>query len=174
MFSCKKCNQPLYVKGANLKDKILTLDARCINGHKSKRRIAEHQIEEMSSEIFSRMYTCLDCGLQMTQLNTEIHGQHAESIFLCPIHGPKKREFPASFLAAVSLSGVEVDTTEAILKSFRCPQCHQVYAISEIEKRGGVLELHTRCPNNHRSVRYISDKLEPDIKKKLLQRHSPD
>ena len=116
MFSCKKCNQPLYVKGPNLKDKILTLDARCINGHKSKRRIAEHQIEEMSSEIFSRMYTCLDCGLQMTQLNTEMHGKHAESIFLCPIHGPKKREFPSSFLAAVSLSGVEVDSTEAILK----------------------------------------------------------
>ncbi|MHA1576157.1 MAG: hypothetical protein ACTSU3_02235, partial [Candidatus Thorarchaeota archaeon] len=103
----------------------------------------------MSSEIFSRMYTCLDCGLQMTQMKTELHGKHAESIFLCPIHGPKKREFPASFLPAVSLSGVDVDSTEAILKSFRCPQCNQVYAVSEIEKRGDVLELHTRCPNNH-------------------------
>ncbi|MHA1927610.1 MAG: hypothetical protein ACTSV2_03410 [Candidatus Thorarchaeota archaeon] len=106
----------------------------------------------------------------MSLVSTETHKDQAESLFVCPIHGPVKRDYPISFHTAVEIAGAEVDTTESIIRSFRCPQCRQVYAISNIVARDDMLELSTRCSNGHKAVRFVPIKLESEIKNKLLQR----
>ncbi|MHA1908383.1 MAG: hypothetical protein ACW98Y_13875 [Candidatus Thorarchaeota archaeon] len=170
MFSCKKCTSPLYLESAILKDKILKMDVQCILGHKSVRRIAEHQIEEMAGDIFDRMYTCLDCGYAMQLLETEIHEGSAEGSFLCPNHGIQKREFPAQYLGHVNLAGAECDPYQAVRDSFTCSQCGQVYAVSDMEENRGVLEMSVRCANGHKNTKYLSASADSNFVKTILQR----
>ncbi len=170
MFSCTKCGLSLHIEHATIQDKILTLNVRCLNGHKGVRRIAEHQANEIAGDVFSRMLTCLECGRDMSQLGTDIHEGIAESIFLCPVHGPQVREFPSQYLGPITIAASDVDPTQAILDSFHCPECGQLSAISEIESRNGMLVMELRCANGHKSKRYIPSQLDESIMKKLLQR----
>ena len=105
MFSCRRCNEPLYVRSADLHDMILTMDVQCLNGHKGVRRVAEHQAKEMTSDLFKKMYVCLECGLSMSLIESQTSGLRVYSTFLCPIHGPQKREYPLAFAPSVSLAG---------------------------------------------------------------------
>ncbi|TXT55965.1 MAG: hypothetical protein BAJATHORv1_30349 [Candidatus Thorarchaeota archaeon] len=170
MFSCRKCNEPLYIRSAEIKDKILTMEVQCINGHKGIRRLAEHQAQDMSADLFTKMFYCLECGSEMAQISTEVDGETVHSILLCPIHGPQKREFPTPFLPAVSLLGADVNPNRAIIESFRCPECGHVYAVSDIENRNGILEVYVRCPNGHKDRRYLVSSIEESVLKKILQR----
>jgi len=153
-----------------MKDKILTMEVQCLRGHKSVRRLSEHQATEMAAEVFKRLYTCTECGSNMTHIEERVNGTKIESVFLCPIHGPQKREFPRSFHALVELAGADVDSPRSIIDSFRCPQCGLVYAINAIDQRQGVLEVETRCANGHKTIRYLPRSLETTLLKNILQR----
>jgi len=170
VFSCKRCDAPLYIHRAELKDKILTMEVQCLKGHKSVRRLSEHQATEMAPEVFKRLYTCTDCGSNMTHIEERGTGTMIESVFLCPIHGPQKREFPRSFHATVELAGADVDSPRSIIDSFRCPQCSLVYAVNEIDQRRGIIEVETRCANGHRATRYLPSSLDTSLLKNILQR----
>ena len=170
MFTCKRCGDSLYILSAETKDKILTMQVQCLRGHKSVRRLSEHQASEMASEIFKKLYICTDCGSNMTHIEERIQGDSIEALFLCPIHGPQKREFPRFFHAFVELAGAEVDSPRSIIDSFRCPQCGLIYAVNEIDQRRGVLEVETRCANGHKATRYLPSSLDTKLLKNILQR----
>ncbi len=153
-----------------MKDKILTMNVQCLRGHKSVRRLSDHQAKEMASDVFKRLYTCTDCGSNMTHIEERGHGNKIESLFLCPIHGPQKREFPRSFGSTVDLVGADVDSPRSIIDSFRCPQCGLVYAVNEIDQRRGILEVDTRCANGHKAIRYLPSSIDTTLLKNILQR----
>ncbi len=153
-----------------MKDKILTMEVQCLRGHKSVRRLSEHQATEMAPEVFKRLYTCTDCGSNMTLIEERGAGTKIEGVFLCPIHGPQKREFPCSFHATVELAGADVDSPRSIIDSYRCPQCGLVYAVTSIDQRQGVLEVETRCANGHKATRYLPRSLDTTLLKNILQR----
>ncbi|MFW9963818.1 MAG: hypothetical protein ACFFCX_09660 [Candidatus Sifarchaeia archaeon] len=170
MFSCKTCGDPLYIRNAEMKDKILTMDVQCLNGHKSVRRLSEHQAKDMAPEVFKRLYICTECGSNMTHIEERGHGNSIESVFLCPIHGPQKREFPSTFHAMVELAGADVDSPRSIIDSFRCSSCGLVFAVNEIDLRQGIFEIETRCANGHKNTRYLPTSLEISLQKNILQR----
>lgn len=170
MFTCKKCSQQLYIQAAEIKDKILKMDVQCVNGHRSVRRLAAHQAQEMAPDLFKKLFMCTDCASSMTQLSTIPHHSQIESTFLCPIHGPVKREFPVQFQSIVEILGADVDSLGSILDSFKCLACGQVYAVSGIRNRSGFLEMLVRCSNGHKAVRYVPDNAEEELLKQLLQR----
>jgi transcription elongation factor Elf1 len=170
LFTCKKCQESLYILNAELQDHILTLETQCLNGHKSARRLAEHQVQDVSPEIFKKMFVCTECGLNMTLVDTIVQGLKTEGIFLCPCHGIQKREFPREYLSTIQVAAAEVDSPRAIIDSFRCPQCGLVYAVSGIELRRGIIEVDVRCANGHKTNRYLPGNLEPALLKKILQR----
>jgi ssDNA-binding Zn-finger/Zn-ribbon topoisomerase 1/DNA-directed RNA polymerase subunit RPC12/RpoP len=170
LFSCKKCGEPLYIKSAETKDRIVTFEVQCLRGHRGARRLAEHQLEDISQDIFRKMFTCLECGSSMSLIESQIQDSKVESTVLCPIHGRETREFPRKFLPAVELLIPDVDSERAIMDSFRCPQCGLVYAVSDIEYRDGVFETEVRCANGHRATRYLPKSIDEGLLKKILQR----
>ncbi len=170
MFCCRKCGEPLYVRSAEMHDMILTMDVQCLKGHKGVRRASEHQAQGMANEIFGRMFVCLECGLNMTLVDTQTVGQKVYSVFLCPVHGPQKREYPAAFIPTIGLAGAEVDSPKSVLESFKCSTCGQPYAIGDITERHAVLEMLVRCSNGHRAIRYVPTSIESPILKGILQR----
>jgi len=170
VFSCKKCNEPLFIQNAEMIDRILTLETQCLNGHKSARRVSDHYLQEMGSEIFKKMFICLDCGSNMSLIETRVQGSKVEGLLLCPRHGVQKREFPQSFLPTIELTASEIDSPRSIIDSFRCPQCGLIYAVHGMENRGGLIELDTRCANGHRAQRFLPENIDPILLKKILQR----
>ncbi|TFG30022.1 hypothetical protein EU528_08825 [Candidatus Thorarchaeota archaeon] len=170
MFSCKKCNEPLFIRNAEMKDRILTLETQCLNGHKSARRVSDHNLQEMGPEIFKKMFICLYCGSNMSLVETRLQGSKVEGLFLCPKHGVEKREFPEFLLSTIEITASEVDSPRSIIDSFRCPQCGLIYAVHEMEKRGGLIEIDTRCANGHRAQRFLPETIDPPLLKRILQR----
>ena len=106
----------------------------------------------------------------MTLLGQYEQGSRIEGLFLCPIHGTEKREFPRAYLAAVEFAASSVDTARSITDSFRCGQCGLVFAVSNIDERDQVLELAVRCANGHKHDRFIPLSIDSDLLKKILQR----
>jgi len=153
-----------------MKDRILTLETQCLNGHKGARRISETNIQEMGSEIFKKMFVCLECGANLSLVETRLQGSKVEGLMLCPVHGVQKREFPQSLLSMIEVTASEVDGPRSIIDSFRCPQCGFIYAISEMEMRGGVIELDARCANGHRTQRFLPQAIDSALLKRILQR----
>ncbi|MFW9981698.1 MAG: hypothetical protein ACFFE3_07265, partial [Candidatus Thorarchaeota archaeon] len=170
MFTCKRCGDPLFIHTAELKDKILKMYVQCLRGHKSVRRLSEHQAMEMAPEVFKRLYTCTECGSNMTHIEEKSNGLKIESLFLCPIHGPQKRDFPRVFGSTVDLVGADVDSPRSIIDSFRCPQCGLVYVVNEVDQRRGILEIETRCANGHKTTRYLPSSIDTTLLKNILQR----
>lgn len=146
------------------------MNVQCLRGHKSVRRLSEHQAMEMAPEVFKRLYICTECGSNMTHIEERGNGNKIESVFLCPIHGPQKREFPRAFGSTVDLVGADVDSPRSIIDSFRCPQCGLVYAVNEIDQRRGILEVDTRCANGHKTTRYLPSSIDTTLLKNILQR----
>ncbi|MHA1950795.1 MAG: hypothetical protein ACXAAO_01185 [Candidatus Thorarchaeota archaeon] len=170
MFTCKRCGDPLYIHSAEMKDKILKMNVQCLRGHKSVRRLSEHQAKEMAPDVFKRLYTCTECGSNMTHIEERGHGNNIESLFLCPIHGPQKREFPRAFGSNVDLVGADVDSPRSIIDSFRCPHDGLVYAVNAIDQRRGILEVDARCAKGHKTTRYLPNSIESTLLKNILQR----
>ncbi|MGY5859853.1 MAG: hypothetical protein RTU63_10825 [Candidatus Thorarchaeota archaeon] len=153
-----------------MKDRILTLETQCLNGHKSARRVSDHHIEEMGTEIFKKIFVCLECGSNMSLVGMTQQGDKVEGLFLCPKHGVEKREFPKSLLSMIELAAVDVDSPRSIIDSFRCPQCGLIYAVSEMEKRGSIIVLETRCANGHKAQRFLPESTDDALLKRILQR----
>ncbi|NWF95169.1 MAG: hypothetical protein HXY34_03420 [Candidatus Thorarchaeota archaeon] len=171
MFVCTRCGEALNIRDAELKDKILTMQVQCANGHKSVRRLAQHQAEEMASEVFSRLFICIDCGAAMNLLRIETTGVRTEGLFLCPRHGTVRKEFPREFTGVINLQAADTEeASRSIVESFVCPQCKQTFAISEIAARGDFYQLTVRCANGHRETNYIPTVLDEGLMKRILQR----
>ena len=170
MFSCKKCGEPLFIKNAETKDRIVTFEVQCLRGHRGARRLAEHQLEDIAQEVFGKMFTCLECGSTMSLIDSQIQDLKVESNVLCPIHGRETREYPRKFLPAVDLLISELQSDRAIMDSFRCSQCGLVYAVSGMEFRDGVYETEVRCANGHKTVRFLPESIDENLLKKILQR----
>lgn len=170
MFSCQKCHEPLYIRNVELKDRILTFESQCLNGHRCVRRLAEHQIKDIGTEIFKKLFICFDCGSSMTKLDSQVQGMKTEGIFLCPQHGFQKREYPKSYSSNIDIAASEVDSPRSIIDSFRCPQCGLVFAVNAIEERRGIITVETKCPNGHKANRYLPATVEQSLLKKILQR----
>ncbi len=145
------------------------MNVQCIRGHKSVRRLSEHQAQEIVGDLYPKMTVCIECGSTMTQLESDTHGKIVESDFLCPIHGIQKREYPSFFLPAISLLTPETDTRKAILDSYKCPICGRLHAITGIEQIRGGLAMDVQCPNGHKSMRYIPTDLDDETTTKILQ-----
>ncbi|MHA2189421.1 MAG: hypothetical protein ACXAB9_09370 [Candidatus Thorarchaeota archaeon] len=160
----------MYVRDAELKDMILTMDVQCLNGHKGVRRVAEHQAHEVAEDIFQKQFICLDCGSTMSLIAADEHGAEVDAAFLCPIHGVQRKEFPRAFLPAVNILAASEDSAKSIIDSFRCPVCGQVYAVSNISDNRGVLELSVRCSNGHKQIRHYPLGYDEVLLRKLLQR----
>jgi len=62
MFACKKCKEPFYVLGSEMRGSNLRVYCQCLNGHKGKRDISRYQADSMAPEIFRGLFTCVDCG----------------------------------------------------------------------------------------------------------------
>jgi hypothetical protein len=124
----------------------------------------------MANEIFGRMFVCLECGLNMTLIDTQTVGPKVYSVFLCPVHGPQKREYPAAFIPTIGLAGAEIDSPKSVLESLKCSTCGQPYAIGDITERHAVLEMLVRCSNGHKAIRYVPTSIEPPLLKGILQR----
>ncbi len=146
------------------------MNVQCLRGHKSVRRLSEHQAKEIASDVFKRLYNCTDCGSNMTHIEERGNGNKIESLFLCPIHGPQKREFPRAFGSIVDLVGADVDSPRSIIDSFRCSQCGLVYAVNEVDQRRGILEVEVRCANGHKTTRYLPSSIDTSLLKNILQR----
>ncbi len=170
LFSCQRCREPLYIRNVEIKDRILTFETQCLNGHKSIRRLAEHQLQDMGEEIFKKLFTCFDCGSNMTLVDSQIKGTKIEGFFLCPRHGLQKREYPSSFSSIVNIAASDIDSPRSIVDSFRCPDCGLIFAISEIEIRKGIIEVAVKCANGHRAERYLPSNIEQSMLKRILQR----
>jgi DNA-directed RNA polymerase subunit RPC12/RpoP len=106
----------------------------------------------------------------MFQGSIDIEGPETEGYFLCPNHGPQKREFPQHLLASVTLLSAEPDVTQSIMESFRCQHCGQIFAASDIKQQQGFLEMKVQCPNGHKDTRFIPDVFDEEYLTKVLQR----
>ncbi len=154
-----------------MREKILTMEAQCIQGHTSVRRIAESQIQSMVPEIIPRLFVCTECGSFMTLLRTEAVGNRRYCVLLCPRHGVQKRTCPSELIPFVNEAAA--DTTRAdrsIIESFICPQCSQTYAITDLQNRGDFYQMTVKCARGHRENHYIPASLDEPIMKKVLQR----
>ncbi len=87
VFSCKSCGLPLFIESAELRDRILKMDVKCLRGHKSVRRLSEQQANEVAEDLFRKMTVCTECGSAMTQIASDLQGPNVEAEFLCPFHG---------------------------------------------------------------------------------------
>ena len=170
LFSCQKCHEPLYIRNIELKDRILTFETQCLNGHKSLRRLAEHQLQDMGTEIFKKLFVCFDCGSNMTLVDSQSKGSKTEGLFLCPQHGLQKREYPITYTSTINIAASEIDSPRSIVDSFRCAECGLIYVVTEIEERRGITELAVKCANGHKADRYLPSTTEQSLLKRILQR----
>ena len=86
IFTCKKCKEPFYALAGELRGQTLRVYCQCLNGHKGKRDISRHQADSMANEVFSGIFTCIECGSTMSLMNTDVGRMKAEYTFICPIH----------------------------------------------------------------------------------------
>ncbi len=170
IFTCKKCKEPFYVQAGELKGQTLRVYCQCLNGHKGKRDISRYQADSMANEVFEGIFTCIECGSTMTLMNTDVGKHKAEYIFVCPIHGLQRREIPAFYHTAVAGMQGGMNCSKSILDSLSCPKCSEVFAVSEISEKKGILEVKLRCPNGHKEMRFIPKIADESVLKTVVKR----
>ena len=170
IFTCKKCKEPFYVQAGELRGQTLRVYCQCLNGHKGKRDISRYQADSMANEVFEGIFTCIECGSTMTLMNTDVGRNKAEYTFICPIHGPQKREIPAFYHSAVAGLQGSLNSSKSILDSLSCPKCGNVFAVSEVTEKKGILEVKTRCPNGHKEMRYVPKVADESVLKTAVKR----
>jgi hypothetical protein len=170
IFTCKKCKEPFFVQTGELKGNTLRLYCQCLKGHKGKRDISRYQADSMAHDVFQGIFTCIDCGSTMSLMNTDVGLQKAEYIFICPIHGPQRREIPAFYHTSVTGMQANMNFSKSILNSLSCPKCSEVFVVSEITEKKGILEIKVRCSNGHKEMRYVPKIADESVLKTMVKR----
>ncbi|MGD9397542.1 MAG: hypothetical protein PVJ05_13995 [Candidatus Thorarchaeota archaeon] len=170
IFTCKKCKEPFYVQAGELKGHTLRVYCQCLNGHKGKRDISRYQADSMAHEVFQGIFTCMECGSTMTLMNTDVGRHKAEYIFICPQHGPQKREIPAFYHTAITGLQGSINSSKSILDSLSCPRCGEVFIVTEIAEKKGLLEVKAKCSNGHKELRLIPKIADESVLKTVVKR----
>ncbi|MBN2229286.1 MAG: hypothetical protein JW779_06790 [Candidatus Thorarchaeota archaeon] len=170
MFSCKKCKEPFYVLGSEMKGSTVRIYCQCLNGHKGKRDIGRYQADSMAPEIFKGLYTCVGCGSVMSLVHIDLGRYEVEYEFLCPIHGPQKKRIPSFYHSAVTGMKEHMNSAKSILDSLSCPKCGQIFSAHEVSEKKGIMEFKYRCPNGHKELRFAPTDADPSILKTLFKR----
>ena len=103
-------------------------------------------------------------------MNTDVGRRKAEYIFICPIHGPQKREIPAFYHTSITGLQTSMNYSKSILDSLSCPRCGEVFVASEITEKKGILEIKTRCSNGHKEMRFIPKIADESVLKTVVKR----
>ncbi len=170
IFTCKKCKEPFFVQSGELKGNTLRVYCQCLKGHKGKRDISRYQADSMAHEVFQGIFTCVECGLTMSLMNTDVGRQKAEYIFICPIHGPQRREIPAFYHTSVTGMQANMNFSKSILDSLSCPKCGEVFVATEIAEKKGLLEIKARCSNGHKEMRFVPKIADESVLKTMVKR----
>lgn len=170
IFTCKKCKEPFYVQASELKGQTLRVYCQCLKGHKGKRDISRYQADSMAHDIFKGIFTCIECGSTMTLMNTDVGKYKAEYIFICPIHGPQKREIPSFYHTSIAGLQGGMNDSKSILDSLSCPRCGEVFAVNEISEKKGILEVKTKCPSGHKEMRFVPKIADESVLKTVVKR----
>ena len=170
IFTCKKCKEPFYALAGELRGQTLRVYCQCLNGHKGKRDISRHQADSMANEVFSGIFTCIECGSTMSLMNTDVGRMKAEYTFICPIHGPQERSIPAYYHTVVTGLQGNVNSSKSILDSLSCPKCGEVFVVHEIAEKKGVLAIKAKCSNGHKELRHIPKIADESVLKTVVKR----
>jgi hypothetical protein len=170
VFVCKKCKEPFYILGSEMRGSTVRLYCQCLNGHKGKRDIGRYQADSMAPDIYKGLFTCIECGSTMSLVNTDLGRKDVEYLFLCPIHGPQKKRIPAYYHTAVTGVQGTINSAKSILDSLTCPRCRQVFSMQEVEDKKGIMEFKYRCPNGHKETRFAPTNADPSILKTVFKR----
>ena len=141
-----------------------------MNGHKGKRDISRHQADSMAHEVFKGIFTCIQCGSTMSLMNTDVGRHKAEYVFICPIHGPQGRQIPAFYHTSVTGMQANMNFSKSILDSLSCPRCGDVFVVTEIAEKKGILEIKARCPNGHKEMRFVPKIADESVLKTMVKR----
>jgi len=141
-----------------------------MNGHKGKREIPLSQAKSSAPELFKGLFTCVECGLTMGLVSTDVHKNRMEYVFLCPIHGPRERRIPPQYHSAVSEVDIEEATEKSVSSAMNCPRCGEGLSVDEIEDRAGVLLLKSRCPRGHKTMRFVPRETQEAITNTVMKR----
>ncbi|MHA1769795.1 MAG: hypothetical protein ACTSV3_08120 [Candidatus Thorarchaeota archaeon] len=170
MFTCKKCKEPFYAQGAEIRGQTLRVYCQCLNGHKGKRDISRYQADSMAHDVFSGLFTCVECGSITSLTNTDMGRSEVEYTFLCPIHGEQKKRIPAFYHTSVTGLQKMMNSAKPILDSMFCQKCNQVFSAKEIIDRKRFYEVRYQCPNGHKELRFIPKDADESIIKTVLKR----
>jgi len=124
----------------------------------------------MAHDVFKGIFICIECGSTMSLMNTDVGRHKAEYIFICPIHGPQKREIPAFYHTSVTGLQGSMNDSKSILDSLSCNKCGGVFSAVEIAEKKGILEVKSRCPNGHKELRFIPKVSDESVLKTVVKR----
>ncbi len=170
VITCRKCGEPFYVQSADIRGNQLRVYAQCLKGHKGRREFGRMQAEAVALELFEGIFTCIDCGSIMSLANTDVQRDMVEYVFVCPIHGPVRKQIPSYYVTAIGHLKGKVNSAKSVLDSLSCPRCKEVFVVHEIEDKQGILYMKSRCPNNHKEMRYLARDSDESILKAILKR----
>ncbi len=170
MFVCKKCKEPFYVLGSEMRGSTLRVYCQCLKGHKAKRDISRYQADSMAPSIFKGLFTCTDCGSTMALIHSDIGRKEVEYTFLCPIHGVKLKRIPSYYHTSVTSALATINSAKSILDSLSCPKCGQIFSANGVEEKKGIMIIKYRCPSGHKELRYVPIDADPAILKTVFKR----
>lgn len=124
----------------------------------------------MAHEVFQGIFTCIECGSTMSLMNTDVGRHKAEYIFICPIHGPQKREIPAFYHTSITGLQSSMNFSKSILDSLSCPRCGEIFIVSEVAEKRGILEVKVKCSNGHKEMRFIPKIADESVLKTVVKR----
>jgi hypothetical protein len=154
MFTCAKCKEPFAIERVEYKRKEIKLHVRCINGHKTTRKV-DYQAQDTPG-LFHGVYTCTECGSDMLIATRDMRKGRVLYTFICITDGPQEREVDTFFRDKVEGIKGEVEESVPYEKAMQCPTCEQEFSVHGIEEMRGYLKVKSICPNNHKFPRYLT------------------
>lgn len=170
MFVCKKCKEPFYVLGSEMRGSTLRVHCQCLKGHKAKRDISRYQADSMAPAIFKGLFICTDCGSTMALIHSDIGRKEVEYTFLCPIHGVKLKRIPSYYHTSVTGALATTNSAKSILDSLSCSKCGQIFSARGVEEKKGIMIFKYRCPSGHKELRYVPIDADLGILKTVFKR----
>ncbi len=170
MFVCKKCKEPFYVLGSEMRGSTLRVYCQCLKGHKAKRDISRYQADSMAPAIFKGLFICTDCGSTMSLIHSDIGRKEVEYTLLCPIHGVKLKRIPSYYHTSVTSALATINSAKSILDSLSCSKCGQIFSANGVEEKKGIMIIKYRCPSGHKEIRYVPTEADPAILKTVFKR----
>jgi predicted Zn finger-like uncharacterized protein len=170
MFTCKKCNEPLNLDRVIDKGSVIKVIGKCVNGHESSRKVTRDQAQSMAEDVFGPVLKCLKCGRTLLFAHKDFRKTKGMYTFVCPEHGPIRKEVAASANQVVDQLIREGDISASINAGFTCPKCDKGLSIHDIRDERGVLVVRSVCPDGHKWNRFFTENIPPELMNGLLDR----